>query len=61
MYALVDGVAYLHSRNIVHRDLKPENVRLSFALPLLRSSQSEDRSSTALRPARTPKSATTTA
>lgn len=26
MYALVDGVAYLHSRNIVHRDLKPENV-----------------------------------
>ncbi|BGP48991.1 hypothetical protein JCM10450v2_004870 [Rhodotorula kratochvilovae] len=26
MYALVDGVAYLHNRNIVHRDLKPENV-----------------------------------
>lgn len=26
MYALVDGVKYLHERNIVHRDLKPENV-----------------------------------
>lgn len=26
MYALVDGVKYLHERNIMHRDLKPENV-----------------------------------
>ncbi|GAA5890575.1 hypothetical protein JCM8208_004920 [Rhodotorula glutinis] len=26
MYALVDGVTYLHSKNIIHRDLKPENV-----------------------------------
>lgn len=27
MYALVDGIKYLHQRNIIHRDLKPENVR----------------------------------
>ncbi|GJN91210.1 hypothetical protein Rhopal_004228-T1 [Rhodotorula paludigena] len=26
VYALVDGVAYLHGLNIAHRDLKPENV-----------------------------------
>lgn len=26
VYALVDGVKYLHERNIMHRDLKPENV-----------------------------------
>ncbi|GAA6032579.1 hypothetical protein JCM8097_004825 [Rhodosporidiobolus ruineniae] len=26
VYALVDGVKYLHAKNIIHRDLKPENV-----------------------------------
>ncbi|GAA6017174.1 hypothetical protein JCM8202_005933 [Rhodotorula sphaerocarpa] len=26
VYALVDGIKYLHQRNIIHRDLKPENV-----------------------------------
>ena len=29
MYQLLNGLAWIHSKNVSHRDLKPENVLLS--------------------------------
>ena len=33
MKQIVDGLAYVHSKNYIHRDIKPENILLINGVP----------------------------